>query len=129
MNIPAIDFTLPDIHGGFTEIEGAVYLDEEFLVLDLEEAQFGGLRKKDRIIKIEPAALSSITMRRGLVRDRICIRPKKDALLQAVPGTHRGEVQLRVWRPRRLDTKKLIQEVRRRMQLADIAEDTEEEAP
>ena len=125
VTIPALDFTLPDIHGGFTEIEGAVYLDDEFLVLDMAVSTLGGIRKKSRVIKIEPRALYSITMKRGLVKDRICLRPKKEDLLAAVPGEHRGEVQLRIWRIHRLDTKRLIKEVRRRMLEAD--QKTEEE--
>jgi hypothetical protein len=123
VSIPSIAFTLPDLHGGFTEIEGAVYLDAEFIVLDLSLATLGGLRKKDRIIKIEPKALSSVSLLRGLAVDKICIRPKKDDLLDAVPGNHRGEVQLRVWRTRRLDSKLLVQETLRRMADADALED------
>lgn len=123
MNIPAIKFTLPDLHAGFTEIEGAIYLDEEFVVLDLELSVLGLIPAKDRIIKIEPKALSYIFLRRGLVRDKICLRPKKEDLLDAVPGSHRGEVQLRVWRNRRAESKLLVHEVRRRMGAADLDED------
>jgi hypothetical protein len=129
MAVPSIDFALPDLHAGFTEIKGAVYLDDEFLVLDMEVASLAGLKKSDRIIKIEPRALSYIFLRRGLVKDKICLRPKRDDLLEAVPGSHRGDVQLRVWRTRRLDAKLLVQEVRRRMADAESSVDEEAEAP
>jgi hypothetical protein len=112
---PIVPFTLPDIHGGFTEIKGAVYLDEEFVVFDLEIAVMGGLSKKQRTIKIEPTALASISIRNGLVRDKICARPKTVDLLGAMPGNHLGEVCLRVWRTRREDAQNLVQAVQDRM--------------
>lgn len=124
MDVPSIDFTLPDLHAGFTEIQGAVYLDDEFLVLDLEVSTLAGLKTSDRIIKIEPKALSHIFLRRGLVKDKICLKPKRDDLLKAVPGSHRGDLQLRVWRTRRLDAKLLVQEVRRRMADAESRTDS-----
>jgi hypothetical protein len=108
-----------------TEIKGAVYLDTEFLVLDMEVASWGGLQKKDRIIKIEPKALDFVSFRRGLVKDQICLRPKSETFLNAVPGNHRGEVQLRIWRKYRLDGKLLVQELRRRMKDADTNLDEE----
>ncbi|MFT5144464.1 MAG: hypothetical protein ACI80V_001644 [Rhodothermales bacterium] len=122
MSIPSIAFTLPDLHAGFTEMEGAVYLDAEFIVLNMNLPTLGGLRKKERIIKIEPRALSSVSLLRGLAVDKICLRPKKEDLLDAIPGKHLGEVQLRVWRTRRLDSKLFVQEVRRRMAMADALE-------
>jgi hypothetical protein len=119
MPVSSLDFTLTDLHAGFTENEGAIYLDEEFLVLDMEASTLGGLKKSDRIIKVEPKALSYISLTRGLVKDTICLEPKRDDLLVALPGSHRGSVQLHVWRNRRLDSKLLVQEVRRRMADAD----------
>ncbi len=115
MSSPIVKFTLPDLHGGFTEVKGAIYLDEEFLVFDLEIAVMGGLSKKQRTIKIEPRAIAAISLRQGIVRDQICIRPKAVDLLSAMPGNHLGEVCLRMWRNRRDDARHLVVALRERM--------------
>jgi hypothetical protein len=108
-----IPFQLPDI--GLREIHGTVSLDEEFLVFDVEDALVGEFDKEREIIKIEPAALREIRFDRGIIRDRICIRPKRDDLLVAMPGEYEKELQLKVWRTKRDDAERLVEAVAQRM--------------
>lgn len=115
MSLPVVDFTLTDMHGGLTEFEGSVYLDDEFLVIDTRIKKFGGLSTDDKTVKIEPKALASIRLREGVIVDQICLRSKTDELLSAVPGKHSGEVRLRVWRIHRREARRLVDEVERRM--------------
>lgn len=112
--MPSVPFTLPDIDAGLTEIKGILHLDDEFLVLDFETALLGEFDKRQRTVKIEPAAISSIRLETGLVRDVICIRPKKSDLLDAVPGTHLGELRLKVWRKRRDAAERIVQQIQYR---------------
>ncbi len=110
----SIPFQLPDIHGGFTEIKGLLYLDEEFLVFEIETALMGEFNKEQQIIKVEPAALAEIRLDRGVFRDRLCIRPKKRELLQVIPGKHLGELQLKLWSKYRGQAEQLVEQVRAR---------------
>jgi hypothetical protein len=111
-----IPFQLPDI--GLREIHGAISLDEEFLVLEVEESLAGEFDKEQFMVKIEPAALAAIRLERGIVRDRICIRPKTRDLLAVVPGEYAHELQLKVWVTRRADAGWLVHEVQRRQRTA-----------
>lgn len=109
----SIPFQLPDI--GLREISGTLSLDDEFLIFDVEDALVGEFDKDQFVIKIEPRALDAIRLARGIVRDRICVRPKKRDLLAVMPGEYAQELQLKVWRTHRRAAEKLVEAVRRRM--------------
>ena len=118
MNQP-LPVHLPDLHGGLTELKGVLYLDDQFLVLEIDTLLLGEFSQDEQIIKIEPSALLDVRLNRGLIQDRLCLRPKKRTLLEAVPGRHRGgEVQLRVWRTRRTQAERLVEQVRGRQTIA-----------
>lgn len=111
-----IPFQLPDI--GLREIHGTIALDDEFLVFHIEESLVGEFDKEHFTVKIEPAALADIRHVRGIVRDRICIRPKTRDLLAVMPGEYAQELQLKVWVTRRADAERLVQAVKRRERTA-----------
>lgn len=110
-----IPFSLPDLNMGFTEVKGAVYMDEEFLVLDIETSLFGEINTGDSIIKVEPTALREVRIETRIFRDRLVLVPKKRDLLDAVPGSHKGELQLRIWRKHRPKTHELVFELNHRI--------------
>ena len=107
-----IPFTLPDI--GLREIKGKIYLDEEYLILDVEDALMGEFDTEHQVIKIEISALKEIRLERGLFRDKLCLRPKKDELLTAIRGNYGVEIPLRIWKHHRRRTEDLVDEMRRR---------------
>ena len=86
----SIPFELPDV--GLQEIRGKLYLDQEFLVFEVQVALIGEFNKEFQTIKIEPGALKEIHLDRGVIKDRLCIRPKKSDLLTAMPGEYHGEI-------------------------------------
>lgn len=107
-----IPFQLPDI--GLREIHGTVYLDDEFLVFEVEDAFIGEFDKEHMVIKVEPAALSDIRLDRGIIRDRLYIQPKKRDLLTVMPGTYSQALPLKVWNTQRRRAERLVEAVRRR---------------
>ena len=109
----SIPFDLPDI--GLREISGTLSLDSEFLVFHVQDALVGEFDKEHFVIKVEPQALQAIRFDRGIIRDRMCIRPKKRDLLTAVPGQYADELQLKLWNIYRKDAEQLVEEVQRRM--------------
>jgi len=113
----SIPFQLPDINLGLTEISGMVYLEEEFLVFEVETALLGEFGEEEQVIKVEPSALETIRLEHGVFRDRLCIRPKKREFLRVMPGTYKEELKLKVWRKYRAAVEQLVDEIRRRQRL------------
>lgn len=110
--ISGIPFQLPDV--GLREISGRLYLDEDFLVFDVEDALAGEFDKEVHVIKVDPGALGDIRLERGIVRDRLFIRPRKSDLLRAMPGQYGVELPLRIWRKHRQTVLQLMDEIGRR---------------
>lgn len=95
----SVPFSLPSTNMGFTEHEGLLYLEGEFLVFDLQSGIAGGQKEDRHIIKVEPAALHDIQVKPGTVGDSLLIWPKKSTLLKAIPGSHaEGRIKLSVKR-------------------------------
>ena len=109
----SIPFRLPDTDAGLTEIKGLLYLDDEFLVLEIETALLGEFRREQQVVKVEPAALEEVHLEHGVFRDRLRIRPRKRELLRVVPGKHLGELQLKIWKKYREPAERLVEAVRR----------------
>jgi hypothetical protein len=114
-NIP---FNLPDIHYGMTEIKGAVYLEEVFLVLEVQTVLFGEFEQEYHVVKIEPRALRDVRLERGIFKDKLCLWPKENTLLNVVPGIHRVELKLKIWNKYRPEAERLVEQVRQ-LRLAD----------
>ena len=115
-----IPFTLPDINYGLTEITGFLYLEQEFLVFEVETAVFGEFDKEQRIIKVEPSALEAVYLERGWLKDQLLIRPKKRELLEALPGDFASEVPLKIKRKHRRKTERLASILRKRAKRQSI---------
>lgn len=104
-----IPFTLPDV--GLREIEGMVWVDDEFLVIQLTNKLLGLVDEETDVIKIEPTAIQDIRIQRRAFKDRLVITPKKHELLDIVPGKHANDVQLRIWKRHRQNLDRLVLEV------------------
>lgn len=109
----SIPFKLPDV--GLNEVKGYLFFEKEFLVFDIETALFGEFDEDEHTIKIEPKAILDMEYRRGWFSDKICVRPKKDDLLKALPGDFRNEVELKISRKHGKSARYLIKEFYRRI--------------
>lgn len=114
--MPGIPFHLPD--EGLREISGKIFLDDEYLILEVQDALMGEFDKEHQVIKVDPAALDEIHLERGVVRDRLFIRPRKNDLLEAMPGKHGVELPLKIWRKHRRRLEDLVDEVKRRKMMS-----------
>jgi len=107
----SIPFEISEIHAGFSEAQGTVRVEEEFLVFNIQMITMGMFKQPAETVKIELAALSDIRIEKRIFRDRVYIRPKTNMLLEAIPGKHLGEVKLLVWRKHRTSALSLIDDV------------------
>ncbi len=108
----SIPFKLPDV--GFNEVSGYLYFEDEFLVFDVSSSFLGEFSEEEQTIKIEPAAIEDVELKKGVFKDKLCVRPKKVDLLKAIPGSFEEEVQLRIARKHRDKAERLIDEFNRR---------------
>jgi hypothetical protein len=113
-----IPFQLPDI--GLREFHGTLSLDSEFLVFEVEDALVGEFDAERFVVKIEPKALVDIRLEQGIIRDQICIRPKKRDLLAVMPGQYADELPLTIWNIYRGSARELVDTVQRRMNDAPV---------
>jgi hypothetical protein len=104
-----IPFQIPEVHGGLSEADGIVYLEDEFLVFDVRVSTLGGLiDQRSEKIKAEVTVIEEARLERGFFSDRLCFVPRKLELLSAVPGTHKGELKLKVSKSHRDQIEHLI---------------------
>ncbi len=91
-----IPFVLPDV--GLREISGHLYVENDFLVIELLDALMGEFDKEKKVIEIEPAALEVLQLDTGIFKDKLVVRTYSSEFLKHIPGDHEGEVVFRCWR-------------------------------
>ncbi len=109
-----IPFQLPDI--GFREISGKLYLDDEFLVFEVQDALMGEFDIEQQVIKVELGAIKEMRLERRFIRDRLYIWPKNRELLKVMPGKYLGELCLKIWSKHRGEIERLLEDVERRQE-------------
>jgi hypothetical protein len=107
----SLPITISEVHGGFSEAAGTLRLTDEYLIIQVQVTVMGMVKQKPLTVKIAPEALHSANYRRRPFKDRITLRPWKTSLLEAVPGKHEGEVELRVKRAYRDEAEGLVADI------------------
>ena len=107
----SIPFTLGSTDLGLTEHAGLIYLEDEFLVFEIQSGISGGSKSDRQVIKIETKALRSVDTTQGIRTDKLSVYPKKSALLDAVPGNHSEKVVLNIPKRYRDQLEKLTEKV------------------
>lgn len=119
-SLNSIPFSLPSTSRDFAEIGGIVYLDDEFLVFEMQSGLPSGSRRNDQIVKIEPTALADIHLDRALLKDVLYIRPKKEQLLDIIPGDRVDALRLKINNTYRADVQLLVSDVLKRIKGVDV---------
>ena len=109
--LDSVPFKLEDTNMGLTENSGLLYMDEEFLVFDMQSGLKGVTRPERHQVKIDPKAISSIRLKHGTTKDILLIKPKKTKLLQVIPGDHKHEVKLKIKKKHRMAAERIVQRV------------------
>lgn len=101
-----IPFTLPEV--GLNEVKGMVWVNDGFLVLSVRSSLMGLADTDKEHIQIEPAAVTDLSLKKGLFVDKLIITPKSTKLLDLVPGEHPASLNLRIWKKHRSAVENLI---------------------
>jgi len=104
-----IPFTLPDV--GLREFEGMVWVEDEFLVIQVSNKLLGLVDEDRDVIKIEASAISDIRIQKRPFKDRLIITPKKHDLLDLIPGKHPNDLRLRIWKTQRRNLEHFLLQV------------------
>ncbi len=109
---------------GLRRISGTLFLEgDECLVLDVRNALVGGVDSEQQLIKVAPRALKEVRLARGGQNDRLYVRPKNRNLLEAMPGAHKDELELKIHRKHRDSVERLIYDLTRLSSLASAPPD------
>jgi hypothetical protein len=90
----SVPFQIREVHGGLTEGHGVAYVDDEFLVLEVQTAFLGLFKKEPQTYRIDLTDLESVRYKKGLWKDKLRLRTLPLDVLDAVPGVQRGELCL-----------------------------------
>lgn len=111
-----IPFVLPDV--GLREISGHLYIENDFLVIELVDALVGEFDKEKKTIEIEPAALQLLELDTGILKDKLVVRTYSSEFLKHIPGDYTGDVTFSCWRNYRDRLRRLVLQMQRLMELA-----------
>jgi hypothetical protein len=94
----AVPFIIAEIYQGLAEAEGTLRLDDDFLYFDLQmkDAVFGVLKGDMVRVDVSLDAIREATFRPKLLvrKARLSIIPSDPRVLEAIPGSRKGEVVL-----------------------------------
>lgn len=107
-----IPFEIHDSRGH--KVGGLLFLEDEFLVFDLQVRRWGLVKQPPETVKAELKVIERITFEQGFFGDRILVVPRRIELLDAIPGDHKGEVHLKIAKRYRSDAQDFVSEVLRR---------------
>jgi hypothetical protein len=94
----SVPFTISEVHGGLTEGHGVAYIEDEYLVLEVQTAFLGLFKRDPEVYRIDLTDLESVRHKRGLRKDRLRLRTHTLDVLDPVPGVSKGELCLLVHR-------------------------------
>ncbi len=107
-----VPFKISDVHGGFSEANGSMYLEDEFLVLEYRIEVIGMFKQPPETIKIELGVISDMEFKTGLFGDKVRLLPRKLSVLDAVPGKNREVVTLKTKKKFRQTARRFVNEIR-----------------
>lgn len=97
----SVPFATGDIHGGFAEGRGAICVDGDDLLIEVQVTVMGMWQREARTFRFELTDLEEVRHQRGPFRDRITLRTRPMSLIAKVPGASEGALVLKVKRRHR----------------------------
>lgn len=97
----SVPFATGDIHGGFSEGRGAICVDNDEIVIEVQVKVFGMFDRGAETFRFELTDLEEVQHKRGLFRDTVTIRTRPMSLIGEVPGATEGALVLKMKRRHR----------------------------
>ncbi len=117
--VAGVPFSLPDLETGFKEFRGLMYLEPGFLVLEIESTSWVGAEADRHTVKLANAAIQRCEYKRGVVFDRLTLRPVDPTVFDKLPWPVVGQLSLRIKRKHRAESEAIVRLVSLRQALPD----------
>ena len=98
LSMQSVPFVLKEVHGGLSEAHGAAYVEDEELVLEIQTAFLGLIKRNPQVYRIDLTDLDDVRYKRGLRTDRLTLRTRPLDRLSGIPGVNQGALCLHVAR-------------------------------
>ena len=86
----SVPFATGDIHGGFSEGRGAIRVDDDEVVIEVQVKLFGLFKRPAQTFRFELTDLEDVRHRRGVFRDSLTIRTRPMETATRIPGSANG---------------------------------------
>ncbi len=104
----SVPFMTNEAHGGLTTVRGALAVDGEDVVVEVQTSLLGLFKQAPRTFRFDLTDLAEVHHRRGPFRDTLRIRTQPMDRATQVPGSKDGVLTLRVKRRHRGDLDRLL---------------------
>ncbi|MDX1420042.1 MAG: hypothetical protein R3181_08755 [Rubricoccaceae bacterium] len=94
----SVTFRVKEVHGGFSEAAGMIYVDGDDLVLEVETKLLSLFRRPPKVYRFELVDLDAVRYKKGFRHDRLTLRTRPLDAIADVPGVSEGELCLLVAR-------------------------------
>ena len=97
----SVPFATGDVHGGFSEGRGAIRVDDDEVVIEVQVKVMGMFDQQPKSFRFELTDLEEVEHRRTLFGDRLTIRTRPMNLISSIPGATEGALLLKFKRRHR----------------------------
>jgi len=104
----SVPFATTDIHGGFAAGRGAICVDGDDLLIEVQVTVMNLWQRDAKTFRFDLTDLEEVRLKRGLFGDRITLRTRPMGLIAQVPGAAEGCLVLKVKRRHRADVDALL---------------------
>lgn len=94
----SVPFKIDEVHGGFTEAGGCVYIEGEDLVFEVETALMGMWNRKAKVYRIDLTDLEEVGYKRSPLGHKLTFRTRPLDIISDLPGTKEGVLTLNIKR-------------------------------
>lgn len=104
----SVPFTVKEVHNGFSEGRGVLYVDDDEVVFEVHVTFLGMFDRGTTTHRFHLTDLDEVGHKRGLWQDHLSIRTRPMELVSVVPGSAQGALALTVKRKHRRDLDALL---------------------
>ena len=91
----SIPFATDDVHGGFSEGRGAVRVEDDEIILEVQVKLLGMIDRGVQTFRFDLTDLESVEHSRNMVRDCVTLRTRPMDIITRVPGSSEGRLRLK----------------------------------
>ena len=94
-------FSIHDVHHGIAEVAGLARASKYGLILEFETKYLGMLKSGVKEVGISISEIESVNLKEGWLRTEVIVKARSLRTLTEIPGSHQGQVKLRIPRKER----------------------------